>query len=155
MFFEHADCLVGICKDVNTCSSQVLTLDLSKYNEVSQNVADNDGDGVGVDGGVGVDDVDAYDDDVDDGHRVSSGGRHGFNRQLVGYSPGVDRVVNNDIHDDGHRDVNGSGGSGGRVTKSVKIRRSSSKRKSNESGSKIYREVIVEETEADVEENDD
>ena len=149
MFFEHADCLVGICKDVNTCSSQVLTLDLSKYIEVSHNVADNDGDGIVV----GGDDVD---DAYDDGGGDNNDGHHGINRQLVRYSPGVDRVVNNDIHDEGHRDVNGSGSSGGgRITKSVKIRRSSSKRKSNESGSKIYREVIVEETEADVEENDD
>jgi len=31
MFFEHADCLVGICKDVDSLSSEVLTLDLSRY----------------------------------------------------------------------------------------------------------------------------
>lgn len=31
MFFEHAECLVGICKDVQALSSQVLTLDLKQY----------------------------------------------------------------------------------------------------------------------------
>jgi hypothetical protein len=31
MFFEHADSLVGVAKDVNTLSSKVLTLDLKGY----------------------------------------------------------------------------------------------------------------------------
>ena len=31
MFFEHADMLIGVCKDVQTISSQVLTLDLNAY----------------------------------------------------------------------------------------------------------------------------
>jgi structural maintenance of chromosome 1 len=31
IFFEHADCLVGICKDVDRLSSKILTLDLTSY----------------------------------------------------------------------------------------------------------------------------
>ena len=31
MFFEHADMLIGVCKDVETVSSQVLTLQLNEY----------------------------------------------------------------------------------------------------------------------------
>jgi structural maintenance of chromosome 1 len=34
MFFEHADCLVGVCKDVEALSSRMLTLDLKKYDSV-------------------------------------------------------------------------------------------------------------------------
>jgi len=33
MFFEHADCLVGVCKDVDALSSQLLTLELKGYDE--------------------------------------------------------------------------------------------------------------------------
>lgn len=33
MFFEHADSLVGICRDVDTLSSCILTLDLKGYDE--------------------------------------------------------------------------------------------------------------------------
>ncbi len=35
MFFEHADCLVGICKDVEQLSSKILTLDLSQFADSS------------------------------------------------------------------------------------------------------------------------
>jgi len=35
MFFEHADCLVGICKDVQSLSSRILTLDLTQYGETT------------------------------------------------------------------------------------------------------------------------
>lgn len=38
MFFEHSDGLVGICKDVETLSSKILTLDLGQYEE--SNVSD-------------------------------------------------------------------------------------------------------------------
>lgn len=31
MFFEHADCLVGVCKDVDTLSSKILTLNLNQF----------------------------------------------------------------------------------------------------------------------------
>ena len=31
MFYEHSDSLVGICRDVETNSSQTLTLDLTKF----------------------------------------------------------------------------------------------------------------------------
>ena len=31
MFYEHADSLVGICRDVGTNSSRTLTLDMSRY----------------------------------------------------------------------------------------------------------------------------
>ena len=142
MFFEHADCLIGICKDVETCSSQVLTLDLTKYDEVPQN---NNNDA-------------AVDNDeqqfVNDSHDVADG-----NGRTVDYSP---RGVRNGDDDEGGVVVASSSGNSnsggrsakGRATRNVKERRSSSKRKSNESGSMIYREVIVEETEADVEEND-
>ena len=34
MFFEHADSLVGVCKDIDMLSSRVLTLDLSKFDHV-------------------------------------------------------------------------------------------------------------------------
>ena len=33
MFFEHADILVGICKDVESLSSKVLTLNLKTYDD--------------------------------------------------------------------------------------------------------------------------
>ena len=33
MFFEHADSLVGVCKDVDSLSSQLLTLDLKGFDE--------------------------------------------------------------------------------------------------------------------------
>jgi len=36
MFFEHADSLVGVCKDVDALSSQVLTLDLKKYDSATE-----------------------------------------------------------------------------------------------------------------------
>jgi structural maintenance of chromosome 1 len=39
MFFEHADSLIGVCKDVNTLSSQILTLDLKKFDKPTQPVA--------------------------------------------------------------------------------------------------------------------
>ena len=44
MFFEHADSLIGICRDVESLSSKVLTLDLKQFNdndEVSDDEADN------------------------------------------------------------------------------------------------------------------
>eukprot|EP01034_Spumella_vulgaris_P028694 gene28694-35595_t len=48
MFFEHAECLVGICKDVDSLSSQVLTLDLKQYengrHEGSRSGTDEDDD---------------------------------------------------------------------------------------------------------------
>lgn len=31
IFFEHADSLVGICKDVELMSSKILTLDLNRF----------------------------------------------------------------------------------------------------------------------------
>ena len=34
MFFEHADSLVGVCRDVDTLSSCILTLDLKQYDDV-------------------------------------------------------------------------------------------------------------------------
>jgi hypothetical protein len=34
MFFEHADCLVGVCKDVTTLSSQLLTISLNDFGDV-------------------------------------------------------------------------------------------------------------------------
>jgi hypothetical protein len=37
MFYEHSDSLVGICKDVESLSSKILTLDLSKYKDVESN----------------------------------------------------------------------------------------------------------------------
>jgi DNA repair ATPase RecN len=40
MFFEHADILVGICKDVDSLSSKVLTLDLRPFDEVAKADAD-------------------------------------------------------------------------------------------------------------------
>jgi len=40
MFFEHADSLIGICKDVDSLSSEVLSLDLSKYAETPGGVQD-------------------------------------------------------------------------------------------------------------------
>lgn len=46
MFFEHADSLVGVCKDVQSLSSQVLTLQLSQYdaNDADEDDAPGDGD---------------------------------------------------------------------------------------------------------------
>lgn len=41
MFFEHADCLVGVCKDVETLSSQLLSLDLSGYDEGSMDLPEH------------------------------------------------------------------------------------------------------------------
>ena len=35
IFFEHADALVGICKDVDKLSSKILTLDLNAYADTS------------------------------------------------------------------------------------------------------------------------
>ena len=31
MFFEHSDSLIGVCRDVNTLSSQLLTLNLKNF----------------------------------------------------------------------------------------------------------------------------
>lgn len=39
-FFEYADSLVGICKDVNSLSSRVLTLDLTQYDTGSPSGSD-------------------------------------------------------------------------------------------------------------------
>ena len=33
MFFEHAESLVGVCKDVEILSSKVLTLDLKAFDQ--------------------------------------------------------------------------------------------------------------------------
>jgi RecF/RecN/SMC N terminal domain len=41
MFFEHADILVGICKDVETLSSKVLTLNLRDYDAPNQHQANS------------------------------------------------------------------------------------------------------------------
>lgn len=38
MFFEHADSLIGVCKDVNTLSSQILTIDLKKFDKPTKPV---------------------------------------------------------------------------------------------------------------------
>lgn len=157
MFFEHADCLIGICKDVDTCSSQVLTLDLTKYDEIPQtnNAVDNDDDEFVGQNATG------HGHYHDDSHVVDSNGHiadfspRGSSNRDDDYEEGV--VVASSSGGDG---CSGSGGGakGCGSTRSVKERRSSSsKRKSNESGGgskMIYREVIVEETEADVEEND-
>jgi len=155
MFFEHADCLIGICKDVDTCSSQVLTLDLTKYDEVPQtnNAVDNNDDELVDQNATG------HGHSHDDSHVIDG------NERIVDYSPRGRSSNRDDDYEEGVVVASSSsGGSGagdgakGRgSTRSVKERRrsSSSKRKSNESGgSKIYREVIVEETDADVAEND-
>ena len=145
MFFEHADCLIGICKDVDTCSSQVLTLDLTKYDEVPQ--TNND-------------------DELVDQNATGHGHSHVVdgNERIVDYSPKGRSSNRDDDYEEGVVVASSSGSGGGDgakgrgSTRSVKERRrsSSSKRKSNESGgSKIYREVIVEETDADVAENDE
>ena len=34
MFYERSQGLIGICRDVATCSSRTLTLDLQKYDDV-------------------------------------------------------------------------------------------------------------------------
>eukprot|EP01038_Epipyxis_sp_PR26KG_P004825 gene4825-6760_t len=47
MFFQHADCLVGICKDIDSQSSQVLTLDLRRYVNNADN-EQNEGESVSV-----------------------------------------------------------------------------------------------------------
>ena len=47
MFFEHADSLVGICRDVDSLSSKVLTLDLKQYND-SDEASDDEADNVSV-----------------------------------------------------------------------------------------------------------
>jgi len=148
MFFEHADCLIGICKDIETCSSQVLTLDLTKYDEVPQNTVDNEHH---VDGNAIVDDsahIRYYSPRGDNQGGVADGdGGDGGN--------GDDRDGDLVVASSNRRSR--SNGAVGRATRTVKEgrRSSSSKRKSGESsGSKIYREVIVEETEAEVEEND-
>jgi hypothetical protein len=162
MFFEHADCLIGICKDVDTCSSQVLTLDLTKYDEVPQtnNAVDNDNEEVvdqnAVSFGHGHD---VYSHVVDDNGRIVDYSPRGNSNRDGDYEEGV--VVASSSGGGGSGGGGSSGGSGGAKgrgsTRSMKERRgSSSKRKSNESGGSkmIYREVIVEETDADVEEND-
>jgi len=152
MFFEHADCLIGICKDVDTCSSQVLTLDLTKYDEVPQtnNAVDNNDDELVDQNATG------HRHSHDDSHVVDG------NERIVDYSPRGRSSNRDDDYEEGVVVASGGGSGGGAAakgrgsTRSVKERRSSSsKRKSNESGSsKIYREVIVEETDADVAEND-
>ena len=48
MFFEHADSLVGICRDVDSLSSKVLTLDLKQYNDSNEVVSDDEADNVSV-----------------------------------------------------------------------------------------------------------
>ena len=149
MFFEHADCLIGICKDVDTCSSQVLTLDLTKYDEVppqTNNAVDNDDDEFVDQNATG------HGHYHDDSHVVDG------NERFVDYSPrgssNKEGVVVASSSSGG-----GDGAKGRGSTRSVKERRrssSSSKRKSSESGGgQIYREVIVEETDADVAENDE
>jgi len=150
MFFEHADCLIGICKDVDTCSSQVLTLDLTKYDEVPQTNNDDE---------LVDQNATGHGHYHDDSHVVDG------NERIVDYSPRGRSSNRDDDYEEGVVVASSSGGSGGGAaakgrgsTRSVKERRrsSSSKRKSNESGgSKIYREVIVEETDADVAENDE
>ena len=47
MFFEHADGLVGICRDVESLSSKVLTLDLRQYNDNNEE-SDDEADNVSV-----------------------------------------------------------------------------------------------------------
>ena len=43
MFFEHADILVGICKDVKTLSSKVLTLNLKAFDDTNKSASKGSG----------------------------------------------------------------------------------------------------------------
>jgi hypothetical protein len=54
MFFEHADCLVGICKDIDSLSSKILTLDLGGFAVGCGGAVAPAGGGGGGGGGVGV-----------------------------------------------------------------------------------------------------
>jgi ABC-type multidrug transport system ATPase subunit len=71
MFFEHADSLVGICRDVDTLSSCILTLDLKGYDEIED------------DGSVDEDDkgdekiAESPSSPVDQAKRSSGGSRRG------------------------------------------------------------------------------
>lgn len=58
MFFEHAECLVGICKDVAALSSQVLTLDLKQY--APGTASGNNGDDGRRQSGSEVEDDESY-----------------------------------------------------------------------------------------------
>ena len=44
MFFEHADMLIGVCKDIETVSSQILTLRLSDYPSTNKKMSGRDSD---------------------------------------------------------------------------------------------------------------
>lgn len=101
MFFEHADSLVGICKDVDSLSSKILTLDLSAFAANADHTGAAEGD---VDEGLDVTvTAGGYGD-------ISMGAGGGGSGSVAGRSPAVRSMRSSP---GGTGGSGGSGGSGG------------------------------------------
>ncbi|KAJ1395933.1 hypothetical protein B484DRAFT_438930, partial [Ochromonadaceae sp. CCMP2298] len=128
MFFEHAQSLVGICKDVDSLSSQVLTLDLTKYADVLPEVEAEAEEGVLSPAGLPA-------------SHSNSGGRRGSGSGGSG-GGGGDR-------DSGGRGGGGGGVEGGLLGKRKKGKGSKGVGRQAREVQEVIAEETLEEAEAD------